>query len=95
MIQLYHKIIHYGYEITFSEEIKGNNNKIKQSKDQHNLDIQSTKISALSSGYVGKCEFFDRWRCFSRAKNSSLLNKELKPQTVIVEKKYQGLNKVY
>ena len=57
MIQLYHKIIHYGYEITFSEEIKGNNNKIKQSKDQHNLDIQSTKISALSSGYVGKCEF--------------------------------------
>ena len=57
MIQLYHKIIHYGYEITFSEEIKGNNNKIKQSKDQHNLDIQSTKISALSSGYVGKYEF--------------------------------------
>ena len=41
-----------------SEKIKAINNKIEQSKFQYNLDRQTTKISALSSGNVSKYEFF-------------------------------------
>ena len=33
------------------------NNKIEQSKAQRDLDRQKTKISALSSANVSKCEF--------------------------------------
>ena len=40
-----------------SEKIKITNNKIEQSKDQFDLDGQTAKISALSSGNVNKCEF--------------------------------------
>ena len=41
-----------------SEKIKAIHNKIEQSKAQYNLDRQTTKISALSSGNVSKYEFF-------------------------------------
>ena len=40
-----------------SEKIKTTNNKIEQSKAQFDLDEQTAKISALSSGNVNKCEF--------------------------------------
>ena len=39
------------------EKIKTINNKIKQNKAQYNLDRQTAKISALSSGNVSKYEF--------------------------------------
>ena len=38
--------------MTFSEKIKAIDNKIEQYKDQFNLDRQTAKISALSSGLV-------------------------------------------
>ena len=43
--------------MSISEKIKTINNKIKQSKTQYNLDRQTAKISALSSGNVSKYEF--------------------------------------
>ena len=39
-----------------SQKIKVINNKIEQNKAQYNLDRQTTKISALSSGNVSKYE---------------------------------------
>ena len=43
--------------MSISEKIKTINNKIKQNKTQYNLDRQTAKISALSSGNVSKYEF--------------------------------------
>ena len=40
-----------------SDKIKANNNKIKQNKAQFDLDKETAKISALSSGNVGKYKF--------------------------------------
>ena len=57
--KLCHQIIHYDsgityYKMSISEKIKTINNKIKQSKAQYNLDRQTAKISALSSGNVNE-----------------------------------------
>ena len=38
--------------MSISEKIKSINNKIEQNKAQHDLDRQTAKISALSSGNV-------------------------------------------
>ena len=43
--------------MTVNEKIKIVNNKIEQTKAQYNLDRQTAKILALSSGNVGKYEF--------------------------------------
>ena len=43
--------------MTVSEKIKTIDNKIEQSKAQYDLDRQTVKISALSSGSVSKYEF--------------------------------------
>ena len=43
--------------MSISEKIKTIDNKIEQNKDQYNLDRETAKISALSSGNVRKCEF--------------------------------------
>ena len=43
--------------MSISEKIKTIENKIKQNKAQNNLDRQSAKVSALSSGNVSKYEF--------------------------------------
>ena len=43
--------------MSISEKIKEINNKIKQNKAQYDLDWQTAKISALSSGNVSKYEF--------------------------------------
>ena len=55
-------ITHDGLEITYykmsiREKIQKINSKIEQNKSQYNLDRQTPKISALSSGYVSKYEF--------------------------------------
>ena len=59
MIQLCHQIIHYDlgrtyYKVTITEKIKTTDKKIEQNKAQCNLDRQTAKISALSSGNVSK-----------------------------------------
>ena len=43
--------------MSISQEIKIINNKIEQNKAQYNLDGQTAKIAALSSGNVSKYEF--------------------------------------
>ena len=62
MIQLCHQMVHYDlgrtyYKMSVSEKIKTIDNKIEQNKAQYNLDRQTAKISALSSGNVSKYEF--------------------------------------
>ena len=44
-------------KMTASEKIKTNDNKIEQIKAQYDLESQAAKISALSSGNIGKYEF--------------------------------------
>ena len=44
--------------MTFNKKIKTINNKFEQNKAQYNLYRQSARISALSSGNVGKYEFW-------------------------------------
>ena len=44
-------------KMSISEKIKTIDNKIEKDKAQYNLDIQTDKISALSSGNVSKYEF--------------------------------------
>ena len=43
--------------MSISKKINAINNKIERSKAQYDLDRQTTKISALSSGNVSKYEF--------------------------------------
>ena len=43
--------------MSIGEKIKAINKKIEQSKAQYNLDRQTAKISALSSGNVSVYEF--------------------------------------
>ena len=43
--------------MSISQKIKTINNKTKQNKAQYNLDRQTVKIFALSSGNVSKYEF--------------------------------------
>ena len=43
--------------MSISEKIKAINDKTQQNKAQYDLDRQTAKISALSSGNVGKYEF--------------------------------------
>ena len=43
--------------MSISEKIKTIDNKVKQNKAQYNLDKQTAKFSALSSGNVSKYEF--------------------------------------
>ena len=43
--------------MSISEKIKAINNKIEQNKAQYDLNRQTAKISALSSGNVTKYEF--------------------------------------
>ena len=44
-------------KMSISEKLKEINNKIKQNKAQYDLDKQTTKISAVSSGNVTEYEF--------------------------------------
>ena len=103
-----HQIIHYDLERTYykneyiSDKIKTIDNKIEQNKAQYNLDRETARISALSSGNVSKYEFLtgkdvfpendllERATALKRFVYSSL-GKELKKQTSVAVKKYQIL----
>ena len=59
-------------KMSISEKLKGINNKIKQNKTQYDLDKQTTKISAVSSGNVTEYEF--------------LTGKDVLPEKTLLEK---------
>ena len=44
--------------MTVSKKTKAIDKKIKPQKGQYNLDRKFAKLSALSLGHVGKCEFW-------------------------------------
>ena len=83
--------------MTASEKIKTFGNKIEQSKAQYDLDKQTAKISALSSGNNGKYKFLTGEDIFPEKPllektaaikrfGYSLLGKDLKKQTDITKK---------
>ena len=111
MIQFYHQIIHYNLWRTYHKkeylwEIKTINNKIGQNKVQYNLDRQTAKISALSSGNVSRYEFLtgknvlpekdllEKAATMKRFEYSPL-GKKLKAQTDNAKKEYQKLDDTY
>ena len=86
-----------------SEKIKAINNKVEQNKAQYNLDRQNAKTSAISPGNVAKYEFLtgkdvlpenDLLEKAVKMKRFGYrpLGKELKVQTDIGKKQYQGLH---
>ena len=88
--------------MSISEKIKAINNKIEQNKAQYNLDRQTAKIQALSTGNVGKYEFltgkdvlpekdFLEKAAIMKIFKYLPLDKELKSQTDIVKKQRQKL----
>ena len=87
------------------EKIKAINNKIKQNKAQYNLDRQTAKSSALSSGNVSTNKFSTCKDVLSEEKllekaaaikrfEYSPLGKELK-NTSVAENQYQKFDKVF
>ena len=84
-----------------TEKIKTIDIKIEQNKAQNNSGRQTAKVSALSSGNVSKYEFLtgkdvlpkedllEKATTIKRFEYSSL-DKELKAQTDITKKQYQG-----
>ena len=111
MIQLYHQIIHYYFEIVYykmcvSEKIKTIDNKIKQNNAPYILVRKTANISALSSGNANKYEFLTgkdiipEKHLLEKAATVkrfqySSLDKELKSQTDITKKEYQKLGDAY
>ena len=92
--------------MSISEKIKAINNKNEQNKAQYNLDRQTAKISAFLSGNVSKFEFVTskdvspeksllEKAATTKRFEYSPLGKELKAQTDIAKKQYQGLNKFF
>ena len=87
-----------------SEKFKAINNKIEQNKAQYNLDRQTAKISALSSGNVSKYEFLSG-KDVLFVKNLlgkaaelkrfeySLLGKAFEKQTNVIKKQTEVINK--
>ena len=94
------------YKMNISEKIKAINNKNQQNKVRYDLDRQTTKISALSSGNVSKYEFLtgkyflpekdllEKAAALKRCEYS-LWDKKLNAQTKVAEKQYQRLNKLF
>ena len=92
--------------MSISEKIETVNNKIEQNKAQYNLDRQTAKVSALSSGNICKYEFLtekhvlrekdllERAAALKRFEYSPL-GKELKKQTSVEEQQYQSFDKVF
>ena len=91
--------------MSISDKIKAINNEFGESKAQHNLDRQTAKILALSSGNVTKNEFLtskdvlpekdllEKAVALKRFEYSRV-GKELKAQTSFAEKQYQGISKL-
>ena len=85
------------------EKMKGINNKFEQNKGQYNLDRQTDKISALSSGHVSKYDFligkdilpkenFIQKVAGIKRFEYDLLGKELKKEISVAERHYQKLD---
>ena len=93
-------------KMSIREKIKAVDDKIEQKKAQYDLDRQTTKNSALSSGNFSKYEFLSGKDVLTKKdllkEASSLkkleyspLGKELTAQTNVVEKQYQVFNKLF
>ena len=93
-------------KMSISEKIKAVDDKIEQKKAQYDLDRQTTKNSALSSGNFSKYKFLGGKEVLPKKylleEASALkkleyspLGKELTTQTYVVEKQYQVLNKLF
>ena len=89
-----------------SNSEKAINNKIKQNKAQYNLDGQTVKIAASSSGNVSKYEFLtgkdvlqekDLLEKVTALKRFEYLplGKGLKKKTSVAEKQYQDFDDVF
>ena len=83
--------------------MKGINNKFEQNKGQYNLDRQTDKISALSSGHVSKYDFLIGKDILAKENfiqkvagikrfEYDLLGKELKKEISVAERHYQKLD---
>ena len=93
--------------MSISEKIEAINNKTEQNKTQFDLDWQTAKISALSSGNVTKHAFLtgknvlpekdslEKAAALKIFEYSALLGNELKKQAIVTEKQYQKLDKVF
>ena len=92
--------------MTVNEKIGTINNKMEQNKAQYNLDRQTAKISALSSGNVSKYEFLtgknilpekgvlEKAATMKRFEYSPS-GKEIKAQNDIAKKQYQKLDDTF
>ena len=89
--------------MTVSEKTKLINNKMEQNKAQDNLNGETAKISALSSGNASKYEFLfgkdvlPKKDLFEKAANMKKIKyshwvKESKAETDLAKKQYQELN---
>ena len=111
MILLYHQIIQKDLGRTYckriiTEKIESINNKINKNKAQYNLDRQTAKISALSTGNASKYEsltgkyilpekgLLEKAATIERFEYS-FLGKELKAQTGIAKKQCQKLHNTF
>ena len=92
--------------MSISEKIKAIDNKIEQNKAEYNLDRQTAKIFALSSGnnskhevLTGKVALPEKGLLEKAATlkifEYSPLSKEIKAQTSVVEEQYQGFNNLF
>ena len=83
--------------------MKGINNKFEQNKGQYNLERQTDKISALSSGHVSKYDFLIGKDILAKENfiqkvagikrfEYDLLGKELKKEISVAERHYQKLD---
>ena len=83
--------------MSICQKIKGTNNKIKQNTAQYDLDKQTAKISASSSGNVSNYELLTGKNVKALLQTDAALKifeylplgKELKKQTSIAEQHYQ------
>ena len=89
--------------MSISEKIKAINNKIEQNKAWYNLNRQTAKISALSSGNVSKYEFLTdkdvlpgKGLARKSFNNENIwifsVSKDLKTQTGTAKKQYEKLD---
>ena len=92
--------------MSITEKIKAINNKINQNKAQYDLESQTAKILALSSGNACKYTFLTgkdvlpekellEKAAIMKRLEYLLLGKELKAQTNAAEKQYQVLNAIF
>ena len=92
--------------MSISKKIKAVNKKVQQNQARYNLDRQTAKIPALSSGDVGKHELLtgkdvllekDLLEKASAIKRFEYLPlcKKLQAQTSAAEKQYQKLDKFF